>query len=101
MKLICYPVSGDPPLIIPAPRERAWMSETRNSFAYRCLPLDMANAHGWFVLNSAPFVAMWDGGDEIDAIKIETQSIENMMLLAASHFGHGVLTFQVNGLFRT
>jgi hypothetical protein len=28
---------------------RDWMDESRERFAYRCLPLNIANAHGWEV----------------------------------------------------
>ncbi len=76
------------------------MEETNQEFAYRCLPLNIANAHGWVILNSTPFTAHWDGGAGIDAVKVEPQA-GNEPVLGLSHFGHGVLTFNVNGLFRT
>jgi hypothetical protein len=100
MKLICFPTSGAPPTIVPAALQRDWM-ELTGGFAYRCLPLNIANAHGWLILNDAPFVARWDGGNGLDAIRVEQTETEAVRLLAASHFGYGVLTFQVNGLFRT
>lgn len=101
MKLVCYPTSGKPPRIVPAPLERDWMEETVNKFAYRCLPLNIANGHGWMVLNSTPLVAQWNGEPGLDAIKVEAEEIEGEGVSAVSHFGHGVLTFHVNGLFRT
>jgi hypothetical protein len=101
MRLVCYPTSGEPPNIIVAPVERDWMEETGASFAYRCLPLNIANAHGWLILNSAPFVAQWNGKPSLDAIQIEATEAEGVSLIASSHFGHGVLTFHINGLFRT
>ena len=100
MQLICYPTSGEPPRLIPAPRERDWMGSTPDSFAYRCLPLSIANAHGWLVLNQAPFIARWNGGSGIDAVVVQ-QTAAGTSLLASSHFGSGVLTFNVNALFRT
>jgi len=33
------------------------MDDTNGEFAYRCLPLNIANAHGWIILNNASFVA--------------------------------------------
>lgn len=102
MKLICYATSGPPPKIVPAPLERDWMEATQDGFAYRCLPLNIANAHGWLILNSAPLVARWDGGDGKEAISVETEEVEGVHSPPAlSHFGHGVLTFHVNALFRT
>jgi hypothetical protein len=76
------------------------MDQTTNRFAYRCLPLSIANAHGWMILNSAPFVATWNGGAGIDAVSIQP-SDGVAPLLATSHFGGGILTFHVNALFRT
>ena len=46
VKLVCYPVSGEPPLIRPASPARQWMDETRHRKANRCLPLLIANAAG-------------------------------------------------------
>ncbi|MBU6457653.1 MAG: hypothetical protein KGQ48_08945 [Bradyrhizobium sp.] len=101
MKLVCYPTSGAPPRIVAAPVERDWMDNTGAAFAYRCLPLNIANAHGWLILNDAPFVAQWNGAESLDAIRIEAVETEGASLLASSHFGNGVLTFHINGLFRT
>jgi hypothetical protein len=102
MKLICYPTSGERPKIIPAPHGRDWMGATEDGFAYRCLPLNIANAHGWFILNPGPFFAEWDGGDPLESVTIERVAQESSSnLIAISHFGHGILTFHINGLFRT
>lgn len=100
MRLICYATSGEPPKLIPAPMERDWMDRTTGGFAYRCLPLNIANAHGWLILNPAPFVAQWNGEAGIDAIAVR-QTVAGAPLAASSHFGFGVLTFHVNALFRT
>jgi uncharacterized protein DUF6065 len=101
VKLICYPTSGERPNIIPAPLERDWMDVTEDGFAYRCLPLNIANAHGWFILNTVAFVAQWDGGNLLDSVSIKPVERESGNLIAISHFGYGVLTFHINGLFRT
>lgn len=101
MKLLCYPTSNREPRIVSAPLERDWMDATSNAFGYRCLPLNIANAHGWFILNDAPFVAQWNGDDDLDAVQIETIEAEGVQSCASSHFGHGILTFHVDCLFRT
>ena len=101
MRLICYPTSGEAPMIIPAPIERDWMDATTGSFAYRCLPLNIANANGWLLLNTVPFIAEWNGGDDLAAITIDHPDGAQSAPLAMSHFGNGVLTFSVAGLFRT
>jgi len=99
MRLICYPTSGEPPRIIAAPVERDWMDRTPNGFAYRCLPLNIANAHGWLILNTVQFVAEWSGDAGFEGVSISAMA--EGALLASSHFGSGVLTFSVNGLFHT
>jgi hypothetical protein len=76
------------------------MDRSEQGFAYRCLPLNIANTHGWFLLNTAPFVAQWDGNAGLDAIRLHA-AVPRAPLLASSHFGFGVLTFNVNALFRT
>ena len=100
MRLLCYPTSGEPPKIVAAPVERDWMGRTDQGFAYRCLPLNIANAHGWLLLNTIPFVAQWNGDAEVGGVGIYAHSAD-IPPLVSSHFGSGVLTFNVNALFRT
>ena len=59
MKLIAHVIDGHQVDIRPAPVERDWMEATSQRFAYRCLPLNIANAYGWEVLCNASFLAMW------------------------------------------
>jgi hypothetical protein len=99
MKLICYPTASEPPKLRAAPATRSWMDQTSHSYAYRCLPLNIANAHGWEVLSPARFTAVWDGGNALESIKIMSTAPKHQ--LPISHFGFGVLTFHVNALFRT
>jgi hypothetical protein len=98
MRLICYPTGG-PLDIRPAPLERDWMEATGERFAYRCLPLNIANAHGWEILCPSGFTARWNGGADGDAISIEPDP--GTLAPAISHFGHGVLTFHVLCVFET
>ena len=46
MKLIAHVIDGHDVDIRPAPVERDWMDATNQRFAYRCLPLNIANAYG-------------------------------------------------------
>jgi hypothetical protein len=78
---------------------RTWMDETNQAFAYRCLPLNIANAHGWEFLTGGAFSARWDGGEGSQAIDIRSSAAPHAR--PTSIFGHGVLTFHVQGLFRT
>ena len=99
MRLICRTLHGQTPSIRPASVERDWMDGTPEAFAYRCLPLDIANAHGWEVLCPAGFEASWNGDPAAAGIHIASEAAAH--LLPVSHFGNGVLTFHLHGLFRT
>lgn len=99
--LIAYRVSDGPPLqLVPAPAARPWMDATDQRFAYRCLPLLIANQSGWFLLNSHTLRATWDGGDGLGALRLEYFT-GLPPYPAASHFGQGILTWHVPYLFRT
>ena len=78
------------------------MDETHSRFAYRCLPLIIANAMGWEILLPARVVAEWNGGTGLPDITVETDDPSwHSDQIALSHFGHGILTFPVGYLFRT
>ncbi len=98
-KLIAYSVYGTDPLIRPAETTRQWMDETPQSFAYRCLPLNIANMHGWEILCPADFDAVWDGTHAHDGVHIHTDAPPHLKPM--SHFGSGILTFHVHALFKT
>lgn len=103
MKLIAYPISLEPPAIRPAPSGRDWMDATPESYAYRCLPLTIANAHGWEILNPRGFTAGWYGGDPVKnlAVTYDGAAPSPGHVRAMSHFGSGVLTFELPIMFRT
>jgi hypothetical protein len=114
--------------IEPAPIEREWM-ETSDRFAYRCLPLVVANQSGWIVRSPAAFLARWNGGPRKEDVEIQfeppaSRAQETSAVLyawaggggrsadapaaqsevdprVASHFGLGVVTFSLPYLFRT
>jgi hypothetical protein len=101
-ELTCYPVEPDAPAIEPARAARAWMDATDQRYAYRCLPLSIANASGWEVLAPVGFEATWSGSDAHDAITIRSREDQaRARRLAVSHFGHGILTLHTGYLFRT
>src|SRR3954452_6296244 len=59
--LTAYLHPGWAPLIRPAEATRPWMDASPESFAYRCLPLNIANAHGWEILSPCHAEACWNG----------------------------------------
>jgi len=99
MRLTAFKTGPEAPPIRPAVAGREWMDRTGDRFAYRCLPLTIANTHGWEILCPVSFEAYWNGGKRPKDLKVvyggKTSSI------AVSHFGHGVLTFHTGYLFRT
>jgi len=101
MELTCFLYPGWSPEIRPAPARRAWMDETPESFAYRCLPLGIANAHGWEVLCPCDFEATWNGQTGIEGVEVRVLSDTPASEHPVSLFGQGTVTFHVQGLFRT
>jgi hypothetical protein len=99
MKLVAYVLDGHHVEIRPAPIERDWMESTNQRYAYRCLPLNIANTFGWEILSNAGFTATWNGSGAIDCIDVVPDP--GMAAPAISHFGHGILTFHLPVLFRT
>lgn len=87
--------------IVPAPTPREWMRAMHKQFAYRCLPMVIANQSGWFLLNPEPFRVTWNGSAGVDAIKIEYLAAEPTVPFVSSQFGQGILTWSIGYLFRT
>jgi len=108
MDLTCYLIDDHPVDIRPARNRRKWMNETPDSYAYRCLPLSIANAHGWEVRCPVTCEAEWNGGSNTDDIQITFAEGGNSFLgtktittLVESHFGSGILTFNVGVIIIT
>lgn len=101
MDFLCYLHEGWDPLIRPAEPTRAWMDTTPEAFAYRCLPLNIANAHGWEILTPMGFQAYWRGGSTTDDVVIRADTNMPPMAMPVSLFGQGTLTIHIQGLFRT
>jgi hypothetical protein len=99
-KLVAYVLDGHAFHIRPAPLERDWMDQTHQRFAYRCLPLNIANAHGWELLTPSGFTARWNGLPAKDAVEVIPDRAGETAL-GVGHFGHGILTFHVSCIFRT
>jgi hypothetical protein len=102
MKLTCYAISPDAPPIRPAPATRPWMDAVVDNHAYRCLPLAIANSHGWDVLAPFAFSAQWIGEDHPRGLLLrKDDGSVPAPHQVASHFGYGIVTFHLSYLFRT
>ncbi len=100
LSLIAYRLADTPLRLEPAAAGRDWMDATPERFAYRCLPLVLANQAGWFVVPEVAVRACWKGGRELDDILVEQEPPDSPPF-AVSHFGSGILTFNIPFLFRT
>jgi Family of unknown function (DUF6065) len=97
VKLTAYIMDGQQIKIRPAPLERDWMSATGH-FAYRCLPLNIANAHGWEILCPSDCSATWGGAAVPQSLQVQS---DDAPATAVSHFGFGILTFHIPCIFQT
>jgi LPS sulfotransferase NodH len=101
LPLIAYDLGSGINLVIePAPPTRPWMDATPMRFAYRCLPLVIANQSGWWIRNAQRLTVTWDGTAATDGLRISWDGGSDPRY-ALSHFGSGILTFNLGCLFRT
>lgn len=96
-RLSAYRISNKTMDIVPAPLRRDWMDDTPGSHAYKCLPLDIANQHGWLLMSPGDIIVRWNGGAGHKAVTVTGAPDD----ICQSHFGHGIITFEVPYLFRT
>ena len=99
-ELVAYLLNESGPPLVCGPTSRAWMDATDERFAYRCLPMLIANQAGWLVLNECPFEAVWNGGRDPSAVEIRYLG-EGANSSVTSHFGEGIITWHIPYLFRT
>ncbi|HZQ63390.1 MAG TPA: DUF6065 family protein [Casimicrobiaceae bacterium] len=102
MKLHCYALAPEPLPLKPAAPDRPWMDEIPEGHAYRCLPLSIANAHGWEIGSPCDFEVAWNGGPQANALLVRAiDGFPNLHHYAVSHFAFGIVTFHLTWLFRT
>lgn len=105
MKLTCYAINDFPPKLVAARPHRAWMDAFQDKHAYRCLPLSIANAHGWEILMPAPIEVEWNGGPEIADLSVRAlkplPGNRPLDHFARSNFSRGIVTFHTDYIFRT
>lgn len=85
--------------IIPAPLGREWMDGTYQAFAYRCLPVNIANQNGWWITCPSGIEVYWYGSAAKNDVEIRFLDAPHPYV--SSHFGNGIVTFRVPYLFRT
>lgn len=77
------------------------MDEAPESFPYRCLPLAIANSHGWEILSPCGFEAEWNGGMAVEDVAIRTDRGTRAEDAPVALFGQGTFTVHIQGLLRT
>jgi hypothetical protein len=75
------------------------MNGTHDRFAYRCLPLVMANQAGWILTSGRIVVVKWSGGPGLEDLTVVSPDGKDPP--ASSQFGYGILTWEIPFLFRT
>lgn len=99
MDLTCFVYPGWEPRIRAARPKRDWMDNAPEAFPYRCLPLSIANGHGWEILSPCGFEVEWNGGPAVDDVVVRPDAAAREAPVAL--FGLGTFTLHVQGLFRT
>lgn len=101
-RFTAYRLDDDAPPLVPGTPERGWMDRL-DKFAYRCIPLTVANTSGWELLSPRSFMATWTGGPLAQDITLTAIDGGDPDLghLVASHFHYGILTFHPGYIFRT
>ena len=99
-ELTCFRLWDTSPELRPARPDRDWMDMTSERFAYRCIPLSIANSSGWEIALPFAFEAAWYGGDDTNTIQFRSSDVR-VQHFVTSHFGNGVITFHTGWLFRT
>ena len=101
-ELTFYRIHDDAPEIAPGRPQREWMDLTGERYAYRCLPLTMANSSGWELLMPFELRIDWNGNASNESLKLSSPDRKaDVARLATAHFRQGILTFHTGYLFRT
>jgi hypothetical protein len=85
-----------------AEHQRDWMDATPSRFAYRCLPLTIANQTGLWVKNPVTFTATWCGQENPHGIDFDFGVAGELWKSWITNlFGSGIITWNTPFLFRT
>ncbi len=101
MDLKCYVFEGWKPRIRPAASQRDWMDGAPDAFPYRCLPLNIANGHGWEILTPCGFEVEWNGGPAPEDVTVRVDAGADQADFPVALFGLGSFTIHIAGLIRT
>jgi hypothetical protein len=77
------------------------MNELKDKFAYRCLPMNIANQCSWSVLCPSDIKVTWNGDNSLEGLTVEYLNENNPFHFASSNFGYGTLTFHSDFVLTT
>ena len=86
--------------IEPMNMQRDWMHQSYKKFAYKCLPLGIANQYGWQVISPTDFSVSWFGGTKMSDVQIEVEDPEYERYFN-SHFGESTFTLNLDFIIKT
>ena len=105
MKLLCYAINDYAPKLVAARPEREWMEGFTDRHAYRCLPLSIANTHGWELLCPTPIEILWNGGPLVRDLEVKAlkplPGNRKLDDFCRSNFARGIVTLHTSYIFRT
>jgi hypothetical protein len=92
--------------IVPSTLPRNWMDASTKKFAYKCLPLNIANQYGWTVLSPIDFSISWYGGDDPSDVDISVSDLvsredSGFDTSVFNYFGNGVFTVHLDFILKT
>lgn len=87
--------------IAPLDLRRDWMDDTIEKFAYKCIPLKIANRYGWTVINPVDFSVSWFGGKSPANVEILSDDPEFLDQNIITHFGGGTFTIELDFVIKT
>jgi len=100
-----HALTEHPPEVRPARAKRKWMDDFPDRHAYRCLPLSIANAHGWEVLCPIPLEIHWNGGMAVEDIHVvgltDLPGGAPVEHFCRSNFSRGIITFHLDYVIET
>ena len=88
--------------VVPLTVKRKWMTDSFYKFAYKCLPLNIANQYGFAVLSPIDFDIDWQGGKRGGEVSINIDTEDSELAdLFKSYFGEGTFTVHPDFFIRT
>lgn len=103
-EITVYRIKKDGPAfpIVPLNVKRKWMTDSFYKFAYKCLPLNIANQYGFAVLSPVDFEIDWWGGKGGSEVDFEVNSDDPAIAhLFKSYFGEGTFTVHPDFIIKT